>query len=194
MNEHSHYEAVVIGASAGGLHALTQLFEALPGNYPLPVMVVQHRSKDERGLLEEILQERCDIRVQQADEKESIKNGTVYIAPPDYHLLVGSDMAFSLTTDEKVNFARPSIDVLFETAAEVYKEKLIGIILTGANNDGSKGMETINRFNGFTIAQDPKEAEFPAMPKSAINGRSVKSVLTLAEIKNFLLEQATERS
>jgi two-component system chemotaxis response regulator CheB len=138
-------------------------------------------------LLEEILQEKCKIRVQQADEKEEIKNGVAYIAPPDYHLLVETDMTFSLTTDEKVNFSRPAIDVLFETAADVYKNKLVGVVLTGANNDGCRGIEAIHRYGGVTIAQDPLEAEFPSMPQAAISSGAVMKVLTLNDIKNFLL-------
>lgn len=187
MSGFSGYKAVVIGASAGGLYALTQLLENLPVDYRLPVIIVQHRSKDERGLLEEILQEKCRIRVQQANEKETIESGTVYIAPPDYHLLVESDMTFSLTTDEKVNFSRPSVDVLFETAADVYRSSLIGIVLTGANNDGRKGIEAVRKYDGMTVAQDPEEAEFPSMPSAAIKSGAVLKVLKLTDIKNFLL-------
>jgi two-component system chemotaxis response regulator CheB len=181
------YSAVVIGASAGGLHALTTILEELPIDYRLPVLVVQHRSKDERGLLEEILQDKCSIRVLQANEKEVITNGTVYLAPPDYHLLVEQDKTFSLTSDDKVNYSRPSIDVLFETAAEVYRDKLVGIILTGANSDGRRGIETIRNFHGLTIAQDPREAEFPVMPLASINSGAVEKVFNLVEIKSFLL-------
>lgn len=181
------YKAVVIGASAGGLNALTRLLEKLPADYPMPVMIVQHRSKDERGLLEEILQEKCSIRVQQANEKEAISNGVVYVAPPDYHLLVERDMTFSLTADEKVNYSRPSIDVLFETAADVYRSKLIGIVLTGANADGCHGIELIHQYRGMTIAQDPGDAEFPVMPQAAIASGAVDKVLRLDEIKDLLL-------
>jgi two-component system chemotaxis response regulator CheB len=187
MSGQTGYHAVVIGASAGGLSALTMVLANLPVDFRLPVMVVQHRSKDEKGLLEVILQEKCIIRVQQANEKEKINAGTVYIAPPDYHLLVENDLTFSLTSDEKVNFSRPSIDVLFETAAEVYREKLVGIIMTGANSDGRRGIEAIRRFNGLTIAQDPKEAYFPVMPLSSIESGAVKKILKLNEIKDFLL-------
>jgi len=177
----------VIGASAGGLSALTLILEGLPADYRLPVLLVQHRSKDERGLLEEVLQDKCSVRVTQANEKEKISGGTVYVAPPDYHLLVEGDMTISLTADDKVNYSRPSIDVLFETAADAYRERLVGIVLTGANSDGRHGIEMIRSFNGLTIAQDPKEAEFPAMPRAAIESGAVKSILTLKEIKSLLL-------
>jgi len=192
MKSSRRYGAIVIGCSAGGLRVLIPLFEKLPVDYNIPIILVQHRSKDERELLEEVLQQRCLIRVIQASEKESITNGCVHIAPADYHLLIEKDMTFSLTSDEKVNYARPSIDILFETAAEVYTNKLIGIILTGANSDGAGGIKTIRRFGGLTIAQEPKEAEYPAMPQAAIKSGAVDKILTVIEIKNFLLNQACE--
>jgi len=188
------YEAVVVGASAGGLYAITQIVAELPDNYRLPVVVVQHRAKDERSLLEEILQGKSKIQVQQAEEKEVINPGKVYIAPPDYHLLVERSKTFSLTNDPKVNFSRPSIDVLFETAAEVYREKLIAILLTGANHDGCRGIEVVNKYKGLTIAQDPNEAEFPVMPKAAIDSGAVSFILTLNDIRDFLLAQGELRT
>jgi two-component system chemotaxis response regulator CheB len=192
MKEQYRYSAIVIGTSAGGLHALSALLEELPRDYRMPVIIVQHRIKDDRGeLLEEVLQQKCSIIVKQANEKESILNGRVYFAPPDYHLLVDNDLTFSLTTDEKVNYARPSIDVLFETAAEAYKDKLAGIILTGANSDGRRGIEIIKSYRGLTIAQDPQEADYPEMPKSAIASGAVDKILSLTDIKKFLLRQAT---
>ena len=188
------YEAIVIGTSAGGLFALSTLLEALPAAYPLPVMVVQHRSKDQRDLLEEVLQNKCRVRIKQADEKEKIAAGSVYIAPPDYHLLVEKNKTFSLSADEPVRYSRPSIDVLFETAAMVYKKELAGIILTGASNDGTAGLLTIKKCGGFTIAQDPAEAQFPYMPKSAIAAEAISEVLTLSEIQTFLLHINTPRN
>jgi two-component system chemotaxis response regulator CheB len=139
-------------------------------------------------LLEEILQAKCVIRIKQADEKEKIEGGVVYFAPADYHLLIEKDRTFSLTCDEPVNFSRPSIDLLFETAAEVYMNKLIGIILTGANKDGAAGIQAIRRQGGFTIAQDPGNAPFPVMPLAAINTGSVLAVFNPEEIRDFLLD------
>jgi len=192
MKDSVRYNAIVIGTSAGGLRALATLLEELPENYRMPVIVVQHRLGNDRGkLLEEVLQQKCKIMVRQADEKENIMNACVYVAPPDYHLLVGDDRTFSLSADEKVNYARPSIDVLFETAAEVYRDKLVGIILTGANVDGQYGIEMVKRYRGLTIAHDPEEAEYPEMPKAAIASGSVDRILSLNEIKKFLLGQAT---
>ena len=184
------YEAIVIGTSAGGLLALSTLLEAIPENYPIPLVIVQHRSKEPKDLLEEILQGRTKIKIKQADEKEKIEGSKVYIAPPDYHLLIEKDRTFSLTTDEPVLFSRPSIDVLFESAANVYKEKLIGIILTGSSSDGKIGIKAISKNKGLTIAQDPKEAQFPVMPLAAINSKEVKYILNLDQIKTFLLDIA----
>ena len=182
------YKAIVIGASAGGLHALSGILEQLPLGYQVPVMVVQHRSKDQRDLLEEVMQRKCKIKIKQADEKESIQSGFVYIAPPDYHLLIENDKTFSLSSDEQVRFSRPSIDVLFETAAIVFKDTLIAIILTGANNDGAAGIVAVKKYDGLTIAQNPAEAQFPFMPKAAIETKGVDYIWTLSEIQNFLLK------
>jgi two-component system chemotaxis response regulator CheB len=180
------YQAIAIGASAGGLHALTFLLEQLPADYPIPVIVSQHRAKDQKELLEEVLQHKCKIRIKQADEKEKIESGFAYIAPPAYHLLVERDGTFSLSSDEHVSFSRPSIDVLFESAAEVFREKLIAVILTGANNDGANGISVVKKYGGLTIAQSPREAQYPYMPQAAINYGGVENILTLKEIQHFL--------
>lgn len=181
------YEAVVIGTSAGGLHVLSTLLEALPRNFPLAIIVVQHRSKEERTLLEEVLSQKCKIKIRQAEEKEKIEKGAVYFAPPDYHLLIERDRTFSLSYDERVNYSRPSIDVLFETAAYTYQDKLLSIIFTGANHDGAAGVKIVRQMKGTTIAQDPSTALYPAMPKAAIATGCVQHVLKLDEIKSFLL-------
>jgi two-component system, chemotaxis family, protein-glutamate methylesterase/glutaminase len=149
---------------------------------------VQHRSKDERNLLEEVLSQKCKIKIRQADEKEVIRPGTIYFAPPDYHLLIERNGTFSLTSDPKVNYSRPSIDVLFETAAMVYKHRLLAIILTGANQDGAAGMKLVKEFGGTTIAQEPDTAQFPAMPKAAIDTGAIDYVFHLREILQFLYE------
>jgi two-component system chemotaxis response regulator CheB len=135
-----------------------------------------------------VLQSKCKIKIKQADEKEKIEGGLVYIAPAGYHLLIEKDRSFSLSCDAPVNFSRPSIDVLFETAAEVYKDKLIGFILTGANKDGAAGIQAIKRRGGVTVAQNPGSASFPVMPRAAIDTGSVEYIFELQEIKNFLLE------
>jgi two-component system, chemotaxis family, protein-glutamate methylesterase/glutaminase len=182
------YRAVVIGTSAGGLYALSDILEKFPARYPLPLIVVQHRAKDQRELLEEVLQSKCKIRIKQADEKEKIESSVVYIAPPDYHLLIESDETFSLSADEPVRYSRPSIDVLFETAARVYKETLVGIILTGANNDGAGGIVAVKKYGGLTIAQDPAEAQFPFMPEASVKTKAIEHIWRLSLIEKFLLE------
>ncbi|PZR27213.1 MAG: chemotaxis protein CheB [Citrobacter freundii] len=184
------YQAIVIGTSAGGLFALSFLLERLPADFSLPVIIVQHRMNDQHQLelLEGILQVKCKLPVKQADEKEPITNGIVYLAPPGYHLLVESDRTFSLSVDKPVSYSRPSIDVLFETAAYVYREGLIGIILTGANKDGAAGITAISECGGLTIAQNPDEAQYPSMPAAAIATKTVRRICTLEEICNFLLK------
>jgi two-component system chemotaxis response regulator CheB len=184
----SKYKAIVMGTSAGGLGVLSSIVSGLPADFALPVIVVQHRHKDQRTLLEEILQAKSNIVVKQADDKEPIAAGIVYIAPPDYHLLVENDHTFSLTFDPHVSHSRPSIDVLFETAAAVYKSSLIGVLLTGANRDGTSGMKAIKSMGGLTIAQSPLDADYPYMPQAAIDSGCIDLVLTLKDIQQFLLE------
>lgn len=181
-------EAIVIGVSAGGLEALSKILSALPMHFPLPIAIVQHRAKDDNSLLEEILETKCRIKIKQADEKEMIRSSTVYFAPANYHLLVEKDRSFSLSGGILENYSRPSIDVLFETAADTFRDKLLGIILTGASNDGAKGIQTIQMQGGITIAQDPKEAKYPFMPQAAIDKGGVSHILTLEEIIEFLLK------
>jgi two-component system chemotaxis response regulator CheB len=180
------YQAVVIGSSAGGLNALKILFEGLDKRFPLPVIIVQHVSPDAENYLPLFLNNMKKIPVKEADEKEVPQPGVAYVAPPNYHLLLEQDRSFTLTIGERVNYARPSIDVLFETAAEAYGDGLIGIILTGANNDGSRGLKRIKELGGLAIVQDPDEAESSSMPRSATESVQVDHVLTLNEIANFL--------
>lgn len=182
------YQAIVIGASAGGMRAFSIICQALPQDLNLPVIVAQHRAKDEAGLLEELLSHKCKIKVKQADEKEKIEPGVIYFAPPDYHLLIETNRSFSLSCDPLVNYSRPSIDVLFESAGEVYGDKLIGILLTGANGDGAEGMANIRKRGGTTIAQDPAQAEYPSMPQAAIRTKQVQHVLKLDEIVEFIIK------
>jgi two-component system, chemotaxis family, protein-glutamate methylesterase/glutaminase len=180
---------IVIGSSAGGLQVLSLLLQVLPATYPYPVIVIQHRANEPDLLLEEVLQHKCVIKVKQADEKEKISFGTVYIAPPGYHLLIERDSSFSLSSDIPVKHSMPSIDVSFESAASVFKKRTIGIILTGASDDGSKGIAAIRANGGITIAQDPIEAQFPYMPRAAIQTGAVQMVLTVKQIGSMLAQQ-----
>lgn len=181
------FEAIVIGTSAGGLFALSTILSALPADFSLPVIIVQHRSKMEPSLLEEVLSKKCLVAIKQADEKEDIKAGLIYFAPADYHLLIEKDRSFSLSFDPPVNFSRPSIDILFETAAYAYGKNLLALILTGANHDGAKGIRMIKSMGGTCIAQDPAEADYPAMPQAAIDTGSIHKILTLERITEYLL-------
>lgn len=182
----SRYEAVVMGASAGGLEALRFILGSLPDDFPLPIIIVQHRHPNSDDYLITCLNERCRLRVKEADEKGKIEGGIVYIAPPNYHLLIEEDRTFSLSVSAHVNYARPSVDVLFETASDTYGAKLIGVILTGANNDGSLGLKEVKEHGGRVIVQDPETAEAASMPKAALKATEVDDILSLDEIASFL--------
>ncbi|MCP4220628.1 MAG: chemotaxis protein CheB [bacterium] len=182
------YRLVVIGASAGGLHALHRVLSALPDAYSLPVIIVQHLSPDSDGYMVQYLNMNCLISVKEVEEKEEILPGVVYIAPPNYHVLVEEDETLSLSVEDRVNFARPSIDVLFETAAEAYGARLVGIILTGANNDGSLGLKAVKENGGLTMVQDPKDATNDAMPLAAIECTKADHILSLEKIGNLLVK------
>ncbi len=185
-NEINLFEAVVIGSSAGGIHALSSVLAALPSEFPLPIIIVQHLHPHSDSYLAHILSTKCELKVKQADEKETITNA-VYIAPPNYHLLIEEDRSLSLSIDKHVNFARPSVDVLFESAIYAYQDKLIAIILTGANNDGSQGVKNIKENGGYVIVQEPTTAEADAMPKAAIAATKVDKILPLEQIGPYLL-------
>jgi two-component system, chemotaxis family, protein-glutamate methylesterase/glutaminase len=180
------YEAVVIGVSTGGLNALSAIIPLLPKNYPLSVIIVQHRIHDSNNFLVEYLNNLCDIHVKEVTSRETIKPGCVYISPSGYHLLVERDKTFSLSVDPPVSFAIPSIDVLFESASLAYKDKLIGVVLTGANSDGSKGIKAIKDTGGLTIVQDPEKAEASAMPRAATTITDIDQIMPLEKIGIFL--------
>ncbi len=186
MTEKWKIKAVVVGASAGGLVALKKLLPALPATFPCPVLIVQHMSPQSDNYMTRMFNNLSPLLVKEVDEKEVILPGRVYIAPPDYHLLVESDGTLSLSMEEKVNYSRPSIDVLFETAADVYGAHLMGIILTGANADGANGLFAVKRKGGLTVVQHPDDAESPAMPRAAIERVKPHKVLTLDEIIELL--------
>jgi two-component system, chemotaxis family, protein-glutamate methylesterase/glutaminase len=178
---------VVIGASHGGLSALQILLTDLSPEFPLPVVVVQHRKKDGDDGLCEYLGKRSRLPLIEPNDKEKVEPGHVYLAPRDYHLLIEKSI-FALSTESPVAYARPSIDVLFESAADIYHERTIGVILTGANRDGAQGLAKIKSLGGLTVVQDPKSAESPVMPEAAIAATSVDKILPLAGIAPFLNE------
>lgn len=179
-------KAVVIGGSAGGMQALAEILPVLPFDFALPVVVVVHVQEGSPGYLATYLNNKSTLRVKEANDKEPLEAGTIYIAPAGYHLLLERDETLALSVDAPVHFARPSIDVLFESAADVYGDGLIGVILTGANSDGSQGLKKIKEMGGIAIAQDPDDAEVDFMPRMAIQTTSVDHILPLKEIGHCL--------
>jgi two-component system, chemotaxis family, protein-glutamate methylesterase/glutaminase len=180
------YEMIAIGASWGGLQAVSTLLVGLSEDVEAAIVVAQHRGPtSSRGVLEELLQRHVERPVSEPHDKDPIERRHVYVAPADYHLLV-EEGRFALSTDSRVQYARPSIDVLFESVAEVYRERAIGIVLTGANEDGAAGLAAIKERGGVAIVQDPATAERRTMPDAALAATGADAVLPLAEIPNFL--------
>ncbi|UVI39547.1 chemotaxis protein CheB [Qipengyuania spongiae] len=159
--------AVVIGASAGGVQALSQMLPGLPVGFPVPVMVVVHIPPKKDNALVDLFARKCALPVKEAEDKEPLVPGTIYFAPPDYHLLVEADETLALSSDETINHSRPAIDVLFETAADAFGPALAAIILTGANHDGAQGLRAVCEAGGFGFVQDPATAEVATMPEAA---------------------------
>lgn len=191
-NNRRQFKAIVIGVSTGGVSALSQLLGALPADFSIPVLVVTHITPDSDDSLAKLLNTLCTIRVKEADEQEAITPGTVYLAPANYHLLVERGDLLALSVDPPVNFARPSVDTLFESASEVYGPSLIGVILTGAGRDGSKGLLKIKNNGGLAIVQDPKDAEMNSMPGSALQLLKADHVARLKEIPGLLMRLAED--
>jgi len=179
-------EAIVIGASAGALEALSVVLPALPAAFDLPIFVVVHVPPDKKSILAELFQAKCRVEVREVEDKEPITGGTVYFATADYHLLVEADKTLSLSNDEPVLYSRPSIDVLFETAADAYGSGLVAIVLTGANQDGAQGLAAVVRAGGAAIVQTPQGAYAAAMPEAAIMAAPSARVLSLDEISLYL--------
>jgi len=180
------YEAIVIGASAGGLSAFKGILPLLDEDFPLPILIVQHISPQSDNYMTVHLNKICKIRVKEAEEKEMIRAGHAYFSPPNFHMLVEEERSISFSVENKVNYARPSIDILFETAAYAFRSGLIGIILTGANNDGAHGLKKIQELGGLCIVQDPEDAEVETMPASALKIMKPDKVFKLNEIAGFL--------
>ena len=184
-------EAVVIGASAGGVQALLTLLSGLPASFGLPVVVLLHLPEGRHSQLAEIFQSRSCLPVREAADKESIAPGTLYFAPPGYHLSIEADHSFSLSCEAPVHFSRPSIDVLMESAADAYGPHLAGVLLTGANSDGAAGLAKIKRHGGLTVVQNPAQAQAAAMPQAAIHQCPPDLILNLEDIRSLLLEMGT---
>jgi two-component system chemotaxis response regulator CheB len=179
---------VVVAASMGGVAALGQLLGLLPADFPAAVLVVQHLSPDHPSRLAAVLRGRTALRVQEAAGGEAMQAGTVYLAPPARHLLVGADGTLSLSDGPPVHFSRPSADVLFESAAAAFGERVVAVVLTGRDSDGSRGAAEVRRLGGSVVAQDPETAAVPSMPANAIRTGAVERVLPLAAIAPALLQ------
>jgi two-component system chemotaxis response regulator CheB len=181
------YSIVAMGTSWGGLSALMKLLGALPAEFPIPIALVQHRSKDSDRLLVQLLQDATPLHVCEVEDKDLLLAGSVHIAPANYHMLIEQGYV-SLTTDEPVRYSRPSIDVMFSSAADAYLSETIGVVLTGANEDGSSGLAHIVKRGGRALIQDPKTAEIPIMPEAAIKAVPKAEVLPLDGLAPRLLE------
>jgi two-component system, chemotaxis family, protein-glutamate methylesterase/glutaminase len=182
----SKSQAIVIGGSAGALEALNCVLPALPHGFTLPIAVVLHLLPGRPSGLAPVLQDRSKLLVKEADDKEPIVGGTVYLGSPNYHLLIEKERCFSLSVDEPVLFSRPSIDVLFESAADAYGPGLIGVLLSGANEDGARGLARIHEAGGVALVQAPDSAATRAMPEAAIARTRVDGVLPPAELGRIL--------
>jgi len=185
--------AIVIGTSAGGLKALSTLLPSLPASYPWPIVVVQHLHPRQASAPAATLDRVAALTVKEGEDKEPVEPGYVYLAPPDYHLLVERGGTLALSVDPKVNYARPSIDVLFESAAHAWAPALVAVVLTGANRDGAAGSRLIHDRGGLTLAQDPQDADHPEMPRAAIDAGGIDRVLALDEIGPALAALAPPR-
>lgn len=179
-------DAVVIGASAGGIDALLVLLEPLQPPLAVPVIVVLHLPDNHESRLVQVFGHRLRVPVGEAQPHAPVEKGWIHFAPPGYHLLVEADRTFSLSCDPPVLFSRPSIDVLFESCAEAWGERLVGMVLTGANEDGARGLATIKALGGLTVVQDPAEAAHPAMPEAAVRLANPRFVLPLAGLRGLL--------
>ncbi|WP_339507757.1 chemotaxis protein CheB [Pseudomonas sp. RL_35y_Pfl2_P42] len=181
-------EAIVIGASAGGVEALLALLGPLRAGFVLPIIVVLHLPQERRSQLAEVFSRRLGMPVQEACDKQSIAGGTVYFATPGYHLSVEQDRSLSLSLEERVHYSRPSIDYLFESAADVYGPALAAVLLTGANHDGARGLAQVKRLGGLTIVQDPADSQVATMPQAALNVLQPDHVLPIHGIGRLLVE------
>jgi two-component system chemotaxis response regulator CheB len=182
------FRGVVVGASAGGSQALAEILGRVPSDCHLPILVAQHLHPDDEGGFAERLDRQTPLRVVTPCDKQSIAAGTVYVAPANYHLLVERNGTLALSTANRVNWSRPSIDVLFESAASVWGQQVLAILLTGASNDGTQGLRMVKALGGTTVVQDPATAQYPAMPRSAVDAGVADQVIPLEKIGQLLAE------
>jgi two-component system chemotaxis response regulator CheB len=182
----ANVEGIVIGGSAGALEALDTLLPALPPGFPAAVFIVLHLPRDRPSILAPIFAAKCLLPVEEAEDKAPVRPGTIYFAPPDYHLLIEEGPCLALSVDDPVNLSRPSVDVLFQSAADVYRQSLMGIILSGASADGAEGLAAVHSAGGITVVQEPQSVAMPLMITSALQRCAADWVLPLAEIAVLL--------
>lgn len=182
------YKAIVIGGSAGSFQVISKILSSLPKDFDIPIMMCLHRLRHVRNGFVEALNIKSNIKIEEPYDKETIKRGKIYLAPANYHLCVELGNTFALSTEELINNSRPSIDMMLQTAAYAYRDKLVGILLSGANKDGAIGMKKIHDRGGLTLVQDPKECLIDTMPSSAIKITQIDHVLSVDRIIDFLLE------
>ena len=187
MNKNNHYEAIVIGGSAGSFKMVLKILNNIPANFKLPIIMVLHRLKDIKHGFKEALSIKSTKPVYEPSDSEVIKSGNVYLAPANYHIVVKPGFKFSLSKGKVVNHSRPAIDITFNSASNVYENKLIGILLSGANKDGALGMKKIKDNGGLTIIQDPAECLVDTMPVAALDLTEIDHIYKVDEIINFLL-------
>lgn len=183
--------AVAIGASAGAVPALLRILPALPADFPAPVLIVVHVPPDRDNALVALFDSKCPLSVKEGEDKEPIRSGVVYFAPSDYHMLVEGDGSLALSSDEQVNHSRPAIDVLLESAADAYGPALVGIVLTGANDDGAAGLKAVGEAGGVALVENPADAQVPTMPAAALAACPAAQSLSLDGITSYLLGLAT---
>lgn len=186
QNDVNNEGLIVIGGSAGSLSAILKMFEAITSEPRLPIIIVLHRKSFQNSILIELLHAKTSLAVKEAEEKEKILPGNLYVAAADYHLLIENDRSLSLDASEKVNFSRPSINVTFESASEVYKELLTVILLSGANSDGVESLPLVKQNGGTIIVQDPESAEVSYMPQQAVSQGIYDLILSPAEIGTYI--------
>lgn len=179
-------EALIIGGSAGSLEVILKVLPDLAVDLKFAIIIVLHRKPGKDNILVELLASRTEMLVKELQEKEEILAGTLYVAPPNYHVLIENNRTFSLDASEKINFSRPSIDVAFESAAEVYEDQLVGMILSGANSDGTIGLQSIKNNGGIVAVQNPKTAVVSIMPESATENVAVDAILQPEEMANYI--------
>jgi two-component system chemotaxis response regulator CheB len=181
-------KAVVVGTSAGAVDALLRILPSLPESFLPPIVIVVHLPADRKSVMVDLFQARCRIAVREVEDKEPLESGTVYFAPPDYHVLVEADGRLSLSSEEAVHYSRPSIDVLFESAADVFCPGLVGVVLTGANMDGAAGLRAIQRGGGMVVVQRPDTAYASNMPQAALDACPGALSLSLDQIAEYLCQ------